>query len=101
LTDLFGFLEGLPPTAQPHSPTSQEAARAIEPAAETLRRQVLDTIRASADGMTDEEIQQQIRMGSNTERPRRRELQLAGLVTDSGRTRKTASGRKAVVWVAL
>lgn len=95
MSDLFSFI-----AAQPHSATSLDAAQRIEPAAETLRRAVLDAIRASADGLTDEEIQQRLEMSGNTSRPRRRELQKAGLVWDSGRTRKTLSGRKAVVWVA-
>jgi hypothetical protein len=39
-------------------------------------------------------------MDPNTERPRRRELQLNGLVRDSGERRLNRSGRRAVVWEA-
>lgn len=85
--------------AQSHSPTSLEAAQAILPKAGTLRRKVLDYIAAQADGATDQEIQQALGMDPSTERPRRVELQRAGLVCDSGKTRRTASGRNAVVWI--
>jgi hypothetical protein len=39
-------------------------------------------------------------MAGSTERPRRRELEEAGWIRDSGRTRKTASGHDAIVWLA-
>lgn len=39
-------------------------------------------------------------MSGDTERPRRRELQAAGFIADSGRTRLTPAGRAAVVWTA-
>ena len=83
------------------SVTSLEAAEAIEPKVGTLRRAVLECIRSSAlHGWTDEQIQRLTNMGPSTQRPRRVELMRAGLVVDSGRTRKTASGRNATVWVA-
>lgn len=89
------------PPAQAHSETSVSAAEAIRPDANRLRAVVLEAIRgAGRDGMTDEEIQERLNMIGNTARPRRRELQLAGLVRDSGNTRAVKSGRKAVVWVA-
>lgn len=89
------------PPAQRHSATSREAAAAVEPSAETLRRIVLSAIRGAGDtGLTDEEGQTLLEMTGNTYRPRRRECEQAGLVRDSGRTRSTRSGRKAVVWVA-
>jgi len=50
-------------------------------------------------GATDEEIVIGTGIIQNTERPRRRELVLAGDVIDSGKTRKTFTGRQAVVWV--
>src|SRR5690606_26494940 len=37
-------------------------------------------------------------MNANTERPRRIELQRAGLVLDSGTVRPTSTGQDAVVW---
>ena len=80
------------------SRTSQEAAVSIEPTAGTLRAKVLDYLRKGRD--TDEGIQFALNMNPSTERPRRIELQKAGLVVDSGDRWTTASGRKAVVWRA-
>ena len=95
---LFGQ-EPNPPHSGP--PTSQAAAEAIRPNAATLRARVLRYIEARGErGATDEEIQNNLGMAGNTQRPRRKELQEAGLIRDSGRTRKTSSGREAVVWVA-
>lgn len=86
---------------QASSPTSHEAAVAIRPAAETLRAKVLEYLRSRGEtGATDEEIQDGLGMAQNTERPRRVELVEAGSVVDSGETRKTRSGRKAVIWRA-
>lgn len=62
------------------------------------RRRVFDLIAAS-DGVTDEEIADQLGMNPSTERPRRVELVQAGLIRDSGRRRRTVSGTDAAVWV--
>jgi hypothetical protein len=51
-------------------------------------------------GLTDEEQQNLLKMNPSTQRPRRRELQKAGRIRDSRRKRKTASGARAIVWVA-
>jgi len=84
--------------------TVQETRRAardlIKPTAETLRQQVLAYLtRRGAYGATDEEMQNNLNMKGNTQRPRRRELVLAGKVKDSGKTRPTATS-KATVWIA-
>jgi hypothetical protein len=86
----------------PHVPTqtSVAAAIAMQESAGTLRAKVLGAIRdAGMLGMTDEQLQASMPMPANTQRPRRRELQLAGLIRDSGMRAKTKSGRNAVVWV--
>jgi len=86
----------MPAPFQQHSPTSREAAmKVVTPG--TLRADVLKLITESG-GATDEEIQDRLRMNPNTQRPRRRELQQAGLVRDSGDKRTTRAGRYAVVW---
>ena len=90
--------DGRPPR-QRHSDTSHEAADSVEVRLGRLQRQVLDYL--ARGGATDEEIQDRLNMAPNTERPRRRELQLNGLVRDSGERRLTRSGRKAVVWEAM
>jgi transcription initiation factor IIE alpha subunit len=50
-----------------------------------------------AFGATDEEMQLALGMNPNTQRPRRRELEDAGLIVRDG-TRKTNSRRNADVW---
>ena len=88
------------PPFQRHSATSMAAAAAIEPKAGTLRAAVLTFVRNRGRlGATDEEIQLALHMNGSTERPRRVELQNAGLVIDSTRIRKTRAGRIAVVWI--
>jgi hypothetical protein len=83
------------------SETSEAAAESIKPEASRLREIVLCFIRASGQGgLTDDEMQELIPMGCNTQRPRRVELVNAGYVFNSGRKRKTKSGRDATVWIA-
>jgi hypothetical protein len=89
------------PPYQPHSETSRAAAESVRETAADGRARVLECLRQHPSGLTDEEIQQALEMGGSTERPRRQELQHAQQVTDSGRRRRTASGRQAVVWVAV
>ena len=85
----------------PHSATSRTAAKSIKPVASALRMAVLAFIRGRGwRGATDDEIQIELGMGGNTQRPRRRELEQASMVKDSGLRRLTVSGRAAVVWVA-
>lgn len=87
------------PPAQAHSSTSVAAADAIAPVAATLRRMVLEAIAAAgADGLTDEEGAERVGINGNTYRPRRRELEQANRIYDSGQTRPTKSGRQATVW---
>lgn len=94
------------PTRQRETPwvagssTSQEAARAIAPVTGTLRARVLVAIRQEG-GVTDEEGMDLLEMPASTYRPRRVELVRDGLVRDSGQTRDTKSGRKAVIWVTV
>jgi hypothetical protein len=84
------------------SSTRVEAAKAIEPVAGRLRKVVLTwLVERGAQGGTDEEMQAALDMAANTQRPRRIELTAAGRVKDSGQTRPTRSGRKAVVWQAV
>jgi hypothetical protein len=85
------------PAHQRHSTTSRAAARAAVPRVNELQARVLAFIRAQG-GATDNEIQDALDMNPSTQRPRRIELMERGLVRDSGRKRKTPSGREAVVW---
>lgn len=90
----------LQPPSVRSSRTSAAAADGIRSGSAKLRQQVLDLLRACPGGLTDEELQQRLGMNPSTERPRRVELVALGLVADSGRTGRTASGRSAVLWVA-
>lgn len=94
--DLFPPYNGDPPS-QAHSPTSQAAAESIKPKRGPLHKKIIDFLRVTG-GANDEEMQWDLSMPPNTQRPRRRELQLMGDVVDSGTTRPTRSGRAAVVW---
>jgi hypothetical protein len=82
--------------------TSREAAEYAATNAETLRWRVFQVIhRAGKDGATDLEIQAELGLDGSTQRPRRIELLQAGDIEDSGQTRETPSGRRAVVWIAV
>lgn len=80
--------------------TSDAAARRIEDFAPTLRRRVHDLIRdRGAFGATDDEGESALGIKPQSYTPRRGELVDLGLVMDSGKRRKTESGRAAAVWV--
>jgi hypothetical protein len=84
------------------SATSREAGESISPITGRLRAQVFEMIVSNGgDGLTDEEISLRLGLNPSTARPRRIELVEAGKVRDSGRTRRTVSGRAAVVWIAV
>lgn len=90
-----------PPPATNGTPTSNEAAERIEPAAGTLRELVLIYLRnCKAHGATDEEIQLALSMNPSTQRPRRQELEKLGMILRTSRTRPTRSGRSAVIFIA-
>lgn len=80
------------------SVTSAQAADSLGPAMlNALQRKVLELLRATPEGLTDEEVQRRLDMNPSTQRPRRIELARRGLVVTCG-TRKTSSGRNADVW---
>lgn len=98
--DLFGQPPKPPDPPHSGSATSRAAAEQIRPNAETLRAKVLEYIEQRGQrGATDQEMQIGLHMQGNTQRPRRKELEEAGLIVDSGLTRKTTSGRSATVWI--
>lgn len=81
------------------SATSMEAAASLTP--ETLsgmQRRLFEFIRdRGEEGATDEECQRELGMNPSTQRPRRGELEDAGLIVKSG-ARLTSSRRRAAVW---
>jgi hypothetical protein len=98
----FGHRAPAPKTAPyvPHSPTSKAAAKSVKSLAANMRRRVLDCLRERGP-MTDEEMQDYLKMNPSTQRPRRIELVLMREVGDSGVKTLTRSGRMAVVWRAI
>lgn len=81
--------------------TSVDAAQAIEPNAETLRGIVYaDVKRAGKTGLTCYEIVTRRKMLHQTISPRITELSSRGWLRDSGKRRRTKTGRDAIVWVA-
>ncbi len=91
-----------PVLAQEHSPTSKAAGASIEgsPRARS-RAAVLEAIRNSTDGLTDERGQEITGLDGSTYRPRRVELVALGLVVDSKKVRMSKSGRSCAVWVTV
>jgi hypothetical protein len=83
------------------SDTSEAATEAVDaPKAAALRERIYDFIlNAGARGATDEEIQDHLDIPGNTQRPRRWELShKQDRIKPTGETRKTHTGRYAVVW---
>ena len=91
-----------PPTApfQPSSPTSRAASRRVRHRAGTIAERIIAELRKrSSWGATDFELEKTLEIPGNSLRPRRRALEVEGLVVDSGRTRATVSGCLAVIWI--
>jgi hypothetical protein len=81
--------------------TRVAAARAISPFVATHLRRVLEFIASCGEhGATDEEIFAGTALRESTARARRVDLAKRGQVADSGRRRKTRSGRDAIVWTS-
>lgn len=98
--------EGLPYVGQE---TSREAAEAAAEFADSKRKRVANAIHTHTTspfkpqydpGITDQEGQGITGIGPQTYTPRRKELSDRGLVEDSGKTRRTRSGCRAIVWVS-
>jgi len=82
--------------------TSRLAAAIIRASAEGLRHRVLGAIRDLGEhGAICDEIECALDITHQTASARVHELAWAGFIQDSGRQRKTRSGRAAVVWVAV
>lgn len=80
--------------------TSAMAADSLSSATlNATQRRVLELLMSWPEGLTDEEMQTRLGMNPSTQRPRRVELVRRGLVVEAG-TRRTTSGRLAVVWQA-
>jgi hypothetical protein len=93
---MFGETATLP--FQAHSATSREAADSKRGTAKSDKSRVFGLLSGKLAGLTDEEMQRSLQMNPNTQRPRRIELMMEGKIRNSGKTRKTSSGRPAVIW---
>ncbi len=96
--------DALPPLISGATPetraTSTEAAQSIVETKDTQRQRVYEAIRDSGrNGMTDDQMQEDLGIEGNSQRPRRRELQALGRIKVADFRRLTRSGRTAVVWV--
>ena len=91
------------------SDTMRAAAIDNYPRSGSQRGKVLDAIYHAAaayrvgdgavlGGLTDEEVQHRLNLGSSSQRPRRVELVDAGFVIDSTYRRPTTTGSQAIVW---
>lgn len=82
------------------SDTSEAAAASMETSAETLRAEVYVRIAKVAAGLTCDEVEVAMGLRHQTASARIRELVLKGSIIDSGRRRRTRSGREATIWIA-
>jgi len=90
------------PVGLPHSgtDTSRAAAERMVPGATAQAARVFQFLsKCGKEGATDHEVQAELAMTGDSERPRRWSLQKAGLIRDSGQRRKSPAGRQAIVWV--
>ncbi len=80
--------------------TSKAAARSVIHELAAMEQKVLGYIRAQgAFGATSDEIEVGEHMSHQTVSARINGLRSKGFLVDSGRTRRTSSGRQAIVWV--
>lgn len=84
----------------PGSDTSETAAEQIESVAGKMRRLVYDHIKSQDEGATCDECEVSLDLKHQTCSARITELKRLGSIVDTGRRRKTRSGRGAAVYVA-
>jgi predicted ArsR family transcriptional regulator len=65
-----------------------------------LQSEVLEALRYHSAGLTAEEVQAWLKANPNSVRGRLIELERMGLVSRTGLTRPTSTGRRAQVWRA-
>lgn len=78
--------------------TSAEAARRMEPRANSLQEQAYATLREHSAGLTADEVAAIMGETVLAIRPRLSELKLAGRIERTGQRRKNVSGMFAAVW---
>jgi hypothetical protein len=80
--------------------TSVAAANELAPKLGRLQKMAEAEIRAAGPrGLTADELAEQVDMDRYSIQPRTSELRQKGFIRDSGRRRKNASGKMAIVWI--
>jgi len=82
---------------RPHRPTSNDAGDSMADAIPAVRRRVLRHV-ARTGGCTCDATEVALGLTHQTCSPRFTELHGRGLIADSGKVRRTRSGRNAIVW---
>ena len=90
----------MPRSFENGQPTSEEANILASPFKDLVRNEVWSYLANRGEqGATDQELEVALDRPGNTLRPARREQVKLGIVVESGRTRRTRSGRRAIVWI--
>ena len=92
-----GQVEARAPSV-PWRETSVEAARRIEPHLARLEQLVANTIRASANGLTCDEVERLTALSHQTASARINGLYRRQVIVAIGDKRLTRTGRRALVW---
>jgi hypothetical protein len=101
MPEQIDFLDGRGRDGHRSRATSRLAAASMKASVEGLRNRVLGAIRHLGDhGASCDDVEMVLDMTHQTASARVHELAWAGFIQDSGRQRKTRSGRAAIVWVA-
>jgi hypothetical protein len=86
------------PPYQKNSDTSLSASESMKQTAPVIRERVFSLIKIAPAGLTCDHIENWLGLRHQTCSARVRELVLKGRIHDSGRRRRTSSGRTATVW---
>jgi DNA-binding MarR family transcriptional regulator len=82
--------------------TSVAAAEALAPKLGRLQAMALEALRAVyPQGHTADELADRLDLDRYSIQPRTSELRRKGLIRDSGQRRHNATGKAAIVWVAV
>lgn len=82
--------------------TSVAAAEALAPRLGRLQRMAQRAIRAAyPGGLTADELADRLGLDRYSIQPRTSELRRKGLIRDSGLRRPNATGKQAIVWIAV
>jgi len=80
--------------------TERQAAKNALGNSGNQRSRIYEYIASQPDGATLDELASALGLLIQSATPRRKELEDAGLIRDSGKRRKTASGNNSIVWIA-